>query len=172
MDQKTLLKTRMHSSRMRTVRFSDRLSCMHALPPYPLPHMPPCNACPPCHAHLIATHAPCHAYPSAIHAPLPCMPPPRLLPCMPPLFAMHAPPPLCHACPFFAMHATHPFLWTEGMTHAYENITLPQISFAGGNEIHDGNWIKYSKKNYEAPNTSIHSTFSIFISKLLILGNK
>ena len=24
-------------------------------------------------------------------------------------------------------------LWTEGMTHACENITLPQTSFAGGN---------------------------------------
>ena len=25
-------------------------------------------------------------------------------------------------------------LWTEFLTHAYENITLPQTSFAGGNE--------------------------------------
>ena len=27
-----------------------------------------------------------------------------------------------------------PPLWTEFLTHAYENITLPQTSFAGGNE--------------------------------------
>ena len=26
-----------------------------------------------------------------------------------------------------------PPLWTEGMTHACENITLPQTSFVGGN---------------------------------------
>ena len=29
---------------------------------------------------------------------------------------------------------THP-LWTEGMTHACENITLPQTSFASGNKV-------------------------------------
>ena len=66
-----LLFTRMHSSRMRTVRCSCHLSC-HAYHP-PLSHMP------------IAMHAPlCHARPH--HAcPLPHMPP---LPCMSP--AMHA----------------------------------------------------------------------------------
>ena len=33
---------------------------------------------------------------------------------------------------------THPPLWTEFFTHANENITLPQTSFAGGNEYSDG----------------------------------
>ena len=61
--------------------------CHTRLPPYmpPLPHMPPCHACPsPPHTHPLpctppATHAPvCHAcphpvHPSAIHAP-PYMP--------------------------------------------------------------------------------------------------
>ena len=28
-----------------------------------------------------------------------------------------------------------PLLWTEFLTHAYENITLPQTSFAGGKNI-------------------------------------
>ena len=28
-----------------------------------------------------------------------------------------------------------PPLWTEFLTHAYENITLPQTSFAGGNNV-------------------------------------
>ena len=46
---------------------------------------------------------PGHACPPAMHAPQPCMPP------------SHAPP-----------------LWTEFLTHASENITLPQTSFAGG----------------------------------------
>ena len=78
----------MHSSRMRTVRCSGRLSC-HAYPPPP------------------ATHAPCHICPlpymppdTHTHTPLPCMPP---LPCMSschtrPL-ATHAPPMHipCHA---------------------------------------------------------------------------
>ena len=30
--------------------------------------------------------------------------------------------------------STPPPLWTEFLTHAYENITLPQTSFAGGNK--------------------------------------
>ena len=37
----------------------------------------------------------------------------------------------------FTVHAgkpTPPPLWTEGMTHACENITLPQTSFADGNK--------------------------------------
>ena len=73
--------TRMHSSRMRTTRFSGHLFCMHP----PLPCTPPCHAYPPsCHACPLATHAPsCHA----------CSPSPH----MPPPFTMHAP--LCHACP-------------------------------------------------------------------------
>ena len=31
------------------------------------------------------------------------------------------------------IQSRHPPLWTEFLTHAYENITLPQTSFAGGN---------------------------------------
>ena len=73
--------TRMHSSRMRTARFSGLLSC-HARPP------------------------------PTMHIPQRCMP---HLPCMAP--AKHAP---RHACP-------PPPLWTEGMTHACENITFPQL---------------------------------------------
>ena len=52
--------TRMHSSRMRTIRCSGHLSC-HAHPPdmhaplscmhTPLPHMPPCQVCPLPHLH-------------------------------------------------------------------------------------------------------------------------
>ena len=34
----------------------------------------------------------------------------------------------CDAC----WETNPPLLWTEGMTHACENITLPQTSFAGG----------------------------------------
>ena len=64
--------TRMHSSRMCTVRCSGRLSC---------------HACPP-----PATHAPCHTHPSpstpfTMHAPFTTHAP----------FTMHASP-LCHAC--------------------------------------------------------------------------
>ena len=34
--------------------------------------------------------------------------------------------------------------WTEGMTHACENITLPQTSFAGGNDtLTSVNWGKF-----------------------------
>ena len=29
----------------------------------------------------------------------------------------------------------HPPLWTEFLTHACENITLPQTSFAGGDKV-------------------------------------
>ena len=82
-----------HSSRMRTVRFSGRLS-------YLLPCMPPCHACPTTHVpqpcmppmHVPATHASmaiqspchvcplphmslCHTCPPTTHAPLPCQAP-------------------------------------------------------------------------------------------------
>ena len=99
----------------------------------PLPCMPPCHACPPlpcmphppCHT-CPAMHAPCHAHP------LPCMPPNHAcppchacpLPCRLPRHAyppaMHAP---CQACP----PARHAPPWTEFLTHASENITLPQL---------------------------------------------
>ena len=87
------------------------------------PCTPPHLACPP---------QPCmppsnHACPPSNHA---C--PPQ--PCMPPT-TTHTP--HNHACPPQprmpprTMHAPLP-LWTEFLTHASENITLPQTSFAGG----------------------------------------
>ena len=71
------------------------------------------------HTCSLVMHTPHHAHPPmhtpAMHAPLPCIP----LPCMPP----------CHARPLPCMPpATHaPSLWTEFLTHASENITLPQL---------------------------------------------
>ena len=123
----------MHSSRMRTARCNGRLSC-HACP---LPCVPPVM-----HA---TTHAPCHA------CPLPCMP--RVmhpLPCISP----------CHTCPLACTHPCHTCPWlahtpathaplpqcplpctppppcmppprTEFLTHACENITLPQLGNKG-----------------------------------------
>ena len=106
----------------------------HACHTQPLPHMPPCHTCPLPHM------------PPATHDPLPCMTPPLWteflthaamhatvthppIPCTAP--AMHAPlpcmPPTMHATP--AMHTELPRtppLWTEFLTHACENITLPQ----------------------------------------------
>ena len=81
------LATRMHSSRMRTVHCSGRLSC-HACPP-PMPHMSP------------AMHAPLPCTPYFHACPPPHMPPP----CM--SLTMHAPhhtpipctPPTTHALP-------------------------------------------------------------------------
>ena len=95
------------------------LTVCHACPPpamhAPLPRMPP------------ATHPP-----PAMHAPLPCTPPAMHTPChahpchtCPP--AMHTP---CHACPP-ATHAPPP--WTEFLTHASENITLPQLRWRAVN---------------------------------------
>ena len=123
-------RTRMHSSRMHTARFSGCLSCTHA----PLPCTPPCmppfhHACPLCPPLLPCTHAPLpctppcmppfhHAcplcpplLPFARHTPLPCTPPL----CMPPL--PHIPPSPCIPCP----------LWTEWLTDRYKNITFPQL---------------------------------------------
>ena len=90
---------------------------MHAPPQ---PHMPPGNhACPPATTH--APQQPCML-------PLqPCIPP---QPCMPPT-TTHTP--SNHACPSPSNHAPPP--WTEFLTHASENITLPQTSFAGGKNI-------------------------------------
>ena len=72
------------------------------------------HTCPPCHVHTHTT------------------PPP---PCLP--LAMHAPPPLpsTPSLPHMPPPCTPPLLWTEGMTHTCENITLPKTPFAGGNNI-------------------------------------
>ena len=103
---------------------------------------------PPATMHTPSNHThPCnHAHPPATtHPQQPCMPPTTMhtpqQPCMPP--SNHAcPPPSNHACPPTTLHpwqphtspaTTHTPLWTEFLTHASENITLPQTSFAGGN---------------------------------------
>ena len=73
-----------------------------------------------------ATLAPPAMHAPTMHNPLPCMPPATHTPLPhthPPCHACplpHTPP--CHACP----PATHT-LWTEFLTHAYENITFPQL---------------------------------------------
>ena len=74
-------KTRMHSSRMRTVRYSGCLSCHIYLPSS---YTPPCHACPlamhapPRHACLpLAMHVPCHTHPLC-HECQPTTPPPHM----------------------------------------------------------------------------------------------
>ena len=117
----------MHSSRMRTIHCSGRLSC-HTCPlptththchAHPLPHMPACQTHAACHAHV-----PYHTCHPAIHACLPHMPPAMHmsptthapLPCMlPPLLCVSPHMPLT------------PLLWTEFLTHACENTTFPQL---------------------------------------------
>ena len=84
------ISTRMHSSRIRTVRFTGRLGgwfvCLGGVhPPDPEAHIP----------HCMLGYTPC-----PVHDGIYTFPPP---------------------------------LGTEGITHACENITLPQTSFAGGN---------------------------------------
>ena len=98
------LTTSMHSSRMRTARCNGRFSC-HTLPATDAP----------CHAHPLSTHTPCHA----------CPPPPHMPPTMH-TPATHAPMPHIYTLPCTppAMHAP---LWIEFLTHACENITLPQL---------------------------------------------
>ena len=117
----------------------------HAHPPPCMPpamHAPhPCHACPlPCMPP--STHTPCHARalpcspstlhscPPATHAPHPLLP----LPCTHP--TTHTPhpllphtPPTCHTHPLPATHAPCPCpsLWTEFLTHACKNVTLPQL---------------------------------------------
>ena len=85
----TNCKKRMHSSRMRTVRCSGRLTCYARPLPRMLPtmHAPQCMP-PPCMPPVMHTnpptpimHAPHHTCPPATHAPLPCTPP---LPWTPP----------------------------------------------------------------------------------------
>ena len=122
------------------------LPCMPLLPPMlPLPCTPPAmhapyHTCPPC-------------MPPAMHAPLLCTPPYHACP-----HAMHNPPatqpPLPHMPP--AMHTP---LWTETLTHATQNITLPKTSSAGG-------------KNF--PWTTIHKTIYGLVRILngLLAGNK
>ena len=70
-----ILRTRVHSSMMRTVRCSARLYCHACLPyhAYPLLCMPLLPCSPP------TTHAPCHAHPLPhMHVPQPRTPPPTV----------------------------------------------------------------------------------------------
>ena len=68
---------------------------------------------------------PCHA------CPLPCTPPACLPPHMPPMHTSptHSHVPTCtpHASPTHAPLSCMPPLWTECMTHMWENITFPQL---------------------------------------------
>ena len=135
-----LILTRMHSSGMRTTR---SLTVCHACPLShhacpPLPHTPATHA-PPCTPP--AMHAPCHTCPPAMHAPWHACPPATHTPCqaMPPCHACphhtcpHACPPATHGPT--TMHAPLPCMppyhacppWTEFLTHASENFTLPQL---------------------------------------------
>ena len=91
------------------------LACMPPAMHAPWPHMPPGHVCPSSHACPPATHAPQPHVTLAIYAPWACMPPGMHA------LRPHTPPGL--ACP----------PWTEFLTHASENITLSQTSFAGGN---------------------------------------
>ena len=115
----------MHSSRICTINCSDRLSC-HACP-HPLPHTPLlCHVCP-----LPCTH-PCHA--PLCHTPsLSCIPPFPTHPHTP--FTMHT---------SFAMDALP--LWTEFLTHAYENITFPQLLLQTVITFNEQKWENYYRK--------------------------
>ena len=92
--------TRMHSSRMPTVRFSCRPSCTHA----------PCHTCPSA-MHTPTVHTPAMHAPNSPTMHIPCHTCP--LPCMFPAThaslspAMHAP---FHTCP---LPYTHPSDWTS-----------------------------------------------------------
>ena len=137
------IKTRMHSSRMRTVRCSGRLSC-HV---HPLPHMSP----PPFAMYTAFSMHPLPCMPSATHTLYHAYPPPILMspwfasingfsahPAIHTLLSMHAPFTthfsFCHAhllhhthspspcMPPFTIHPPPP----DRMTDACENITFPQ----------------------------------------------
>ena len=138
----------------------------HACPPQPhtpkQPHMPLSNhTCPPATMHAPHNHTcppqPCTppkqpgTPPATTHAPpQPCVPPTTthpLQPCIPPA-TMHAPatmhtpqqpcmPPCNHACPP-----------VNRMTNRCKNITLPQTSFAGGNNtIHQATGLAATGQN-------------------------
>ena len=126
----------MHSSRMCTARsliLSPYLVESHAHPPGATMHAPPRATM---HTPRATTHAPQeqprmppqsnHARPQSNHA---C--PPRAAMHAPQSTTMHAPPPQSnHACPSQSNHAHPP---VDRMTDTCKNITLPQTSFAGGN---------------------------------------
>ena len=112
---------RIHSSRMRTTRFSGSFSCTHAAP---LPRMPPLHThTPPCHACLPLTRMPplaTHTPPGHAHPLVRCLPPYPMhassSSCTPP---HHAHPPSPRMPPF----ATH--MPTD--RHKCKNITFPPL---------------------------------------------
>ena len=130
------------------------------MPPLPATIQPLSNhACPPQpHMPLATMHTPHnHACPQQphMHPPQPCMPPsnhecplppsnhtcPLQQPCTPPS-ANHAYPPQPCMPPSNHTLQPHPTTmhvppWTEFLTYASENITLPQTSFAGGKKHSD-----------------------------------
>ena len=130
----------MHSRRMRTARSLTVSRHILCTPPQQ-PRMPPGNhACPPATMHTPGNHAhplqPCtlpgnHARPSTtMHTPQQPQHPPSnhahpLQPCTPP-------PATTHTHPLATTHAPP----VNRMTNRCKNITLPQTSFAGGNNTH------------------------------------
>ena len=124
------LSTRMHSSRMRTAHSSSRHGGWVSTPPGKIPLKFPLG--------VGLDQIP-------LNFPLGCGPaldPPQLppwvwgldqIPLNFPLGVGLEPPPRTRSRPPPKDQAPSP--WTEFLTHVCENITLPQTSFAGGNEI-------------------------------------
>ena len=115
------IRTRMHSSRMRTAR---SLTVSRRIP-----RTPPPRPCMPLHNHTCPPQ-PCmlpgnHACPRQPHMPLATMYAPQQ-PCTP-LATTHAPlpPATTHACPPQQPHMPPPLV--HRITDACENITLPQL---------------------------------------------
>ena len=101
--------------------------------------------------------------------------PPKKLCTPPPEKITHAPPKIMHATPLKKSrtpppdnHAHHPPMWTEFLTHAYENITLPQTSFAGGNKcLYDR--AKDKNYGYEAKVRNQPFLSHLFVAAFFIL---
>ena len=143
---KVFIKTRMHSSRMRTARsltVSPYLVVSHACPLREQPHMLPPGSS---HAHPQSNHA-CplsnHTCPpkATMHAPQSNHTPPGATTLL--LEQPRMPPRSNHASPRATMHAPPNNQTTPGSYHGRppvhritnmgKNITLPQTSFSGGN---------------------------------------
>ena len=126
-------KTRMHSSMMCTTTSSSRHGGVSIHQPSP-PGADPWEQAPPLGVGLETSHPDRPQLPPWVWA---WRPPWADPPQLPPWVwawkpARHAGiPPCCKAC----WDTTTP-LWTEFLTHATENITLPQTSFAGGNNVY------------------------------------
>ena len=131
----------MHSSRMRTARsltVSPYLVVSHAPPPGATTHAPPPEA-----AMHTPQEQPCMPPRATMHTPLPratthapqsnhACPHPWEQPCPPPK-QPHMPP---LGQPYTPPQATTHAPPVNRMTNRCKNITLPQTSFAGGNNCH------------------------------------